>query len=80
MDPRVAAAPYPVRLMPGIPGNYHLPYKGYSQPEPYPHKAMMSVDCVHRRIQARCCLSTDGDNPQPIRLIAGITSIQSAYW
>jgi hypothetical protein len=35
MDPRVAAAPYPFRLMPGIPGNYHLPYKGYSQPVCY---------------------------------------------
>ncbi len=58
LDPRVAAAPYPLRLMPGIPGNYHLPYKeSYSQPEPYPHKAMMSADCVHRWIQARCCLS-----------------------
>ncbi len=41
MGPRVATAPYPFRLMPGIPGNYHLHYKGYSQPEPYPHKAMI---------------------------------------
>ncbi len=48
MDPRVAAAPYPLRLMLGIPGKC-FPYKeSYSRPELHQHYALMDVGCARR--------------------------------